>query len=201
MTILGDHTVAEVDDLIAAKDIDMADFSAKRATLPYAPDSGWDTDWAALMGRYDSAKAAYAVQRAILVAGSLLVPNSMIDAEAAYASILGALYNQPQGSTADAYTDTVVTGGFQDLANRMLAMQNPATGAPVTVNESNIPQPTAPDADLNAFNQLGQLPIPGLPGAKGVPWWVWAGAGMVVIGLGGAIVVPFLAPVLMARRI
>ncbi len=200
MTFLGDHTVSEVDDLIAAKDTDMADFAAKRAALPYAPDSNWDNDWAALQGRYDSAKTTYRAERALLVAGQLLTPNSLIPAEPAYAAILGALYNQTQSGTAESYTDTVVPGGFQDLANRMLAMRDPTTGATVTVNEQNIPQPTAPDADLSAFNAIGKLPIPGLPGGAKIPWWVYAGGAVIVVGALGSMAMPLLLPVIIARR-
>ncbi len=200
MTILGSHTVAEVDDLIAAKDTDLADFATKRAALSSAPDATWDADFAALQSRYSSARTTYQVMRPILASAILFVPNSMIAAEDQYQAILSALYNRPpppQGST-PVYSDTVYPGGFQDLADRMLHSADPTTGAPVMVDESNIPQPTATDVDLNTFNALQHLPGGNLPSV--IPWWVWAAGGVVIVGLGGAIVMPLLAPILLSRR-
>lgn len=197
MTILGSHSVAEVDDLIKAKDVDINDFATKRSSLSQPPDTSWDNDFAALQSRYTSAKNDYAVQRAILVTGEFLVPNSMIVAENSYQNILGALYNAPapaqtSGDPTPIYTDTVLPGSFQDLANRMLS-------AGVKVNETNIPQPNPnSDADQNALQTLNKLPV---VGSKGVPWWVWPAVGVALAAGVGLIAIPAVTPLLLARRL
>jgi hypothetical protein len=141
MTILNHHTVAELRDWLAAIDYQMGQvISAYAAFAPawQTQDPGahrdWAADWKALQGRYSPAH--FKAQAAIGLAQVALAPDSVIPVEDEWQGILHAL-SRTVGVTA--------RGDFQDLHDRLVLAQ----GKPIDL--SKMPQPTARDADLDAF--------------------------------------------------
>jgi hypothetical protein len=140
MTLLGKQTIAELKDLLAAKDYTMGQID--RAYGDFAPSwvsrdpttfTDWTGDWNALHKRYEAASAA--ARRAIDFAKLNPVGDSLIVADDEYQAVLKAL-KQVDG--------TITKGDLQDLFVRI--------GAAGKVPEvSRTPQPAAPDADLHAY--------------------------------------------------
>lgn len=140
MTVLGKQTVAELKDLLAAKDYTVGQLD--RAYADFAPTwvnrdptgfVDWTTDWNAFHGRYEGARTA--AQRAIEFAKLNPVGDSLLVADTEYQGVLRAL-KQVDG--------TITKGDLQDLYNRIAA-------AGKTPDVSHTPQPVAPDADLRAY--------------------------------------------------
>ena len=140
MSVLGKQTVAELKDLLAAKDYTVGQLD--RAYADFAPSwvnrdpqgfTDWTSDWNALHRRYESARAS--AQRAIDLAKVNVLGDSLIVADVEYHGMLTAL-KQVDG--------TITKGDLQELVNRITA----AGKAP---DLSQTPQPTAQDADLGAY--------------------------------------------------
>jgi hypothetical protein len=137
MTIAGAHTVAELIDLVAAKDYVIgrmqksydsisSDWQSKDAPTQ----SKWLSDWNALKGRYGRAHALADIE--IANAKIQPVPNSVIPAETTYNLILSSLQKT---------SGVVSPGDLQDLYNRLSAAGQAQQLA------FSVPQPSAIDVD------------------------------------------------------
>jgi hypothetical protein len=188
-TVLGDPSVAELIDLVAAKDYEIAqleqayaDFSPTWVQKDSAAYVAWVNDWTALKTRYAIARSS--AETDISIAKISPVPNNAINAKTTYNGILFAMSPVP---------NTVSTGSLQDIYNRI-------TAAGGKVDMSKVPQPKpGTDLDLNLLNTLKPL-----PGGSGNPAWDIAkilallAAGIVIV-----VTVPVLAagiPVALASR-
>jgi hypothetical protein len=141
MTLLGKPTVAELKDLLAAKDYTIgqldrayADFAPTWVARDSAAFTDWTSDWNAFHKRYDTARTA--AQRAIDFAKLNVAPESLLVAEDEYGAVLKAL-KQIDG--------TITKGDLQDLYDRI-------AGAGKTPDLSRTPQPAATDMDLRAYS-------------------------------------------------
>jgi hypothetical protein len=190
-TILGNHSVAELSELLTAKDVEQDRIESAFAALdkskvPVDLLSDWTQDWAALKGRYAQARAA-ALVKIEDTKGQLLLSAANTGAEDEWQHVLHALTR---------VTGHYQKGDVQDVYNRVVAM-----GAQVDMK--NIPQPSASsDSDLIAFKQLdAELPkVPKLsdihlpsidltpkvnilmPSAKTVGWFA-GGAAVFALGV------------------
>jgi hypothetical protein len=140
MTVLGQQTVAELRDLLAAKDYTVrqieqayAEFAPSWSSRDAAAATQWKADWTAFRKRYDVARAG--AQHAIDFAKLTPVSDSLLPADSEFQAVLRAL-KQVDG--------TITKGDLQDLYSRISS----AGKAP---DVSQTPQPTAPDADLRAY--------------------------------------------------
>src|ERR1700722_18450202 len=129
MTILGQYTVAELEDLIAAKD-----YAVNQLSYAYFGDAGkhdlhkdstWPTDFTALSIRYNDAKSKAQGMATALKASNPLIPNNLIPADAAYKAVLKSLRASPT---------TISKGDLQDLSNRLAALG-------IQTDYSGMPQP------------------------------------------------------------
>jgi hypothetical protein len=169
--IAGLYSVAELKDLIKAKDYDLDQLGAHYAA--FAPtwvnaDSAsfvaWTDDWSKLQQAYDAARAdgETAISEASLVLGS----DNDIQADAPYRAILTAL--NPTWAQ-----DTPAPGSLIDLDARLSA----ASGAQTDYSQQ--PQPTpGTDADLNALNAISPYDLLGGKGGntdlgKPTTWPTW----------------------------
>jgi hypothetical protein len=140
MTILGQYTVAELEDLIAAKD-----YAVNQLSYAYFGDAGkhdlhkdptWPTDFTALSIRYNNAKTKAQNLISALKVSNPLIPNNVIPADAPYKSILKSLRASP---------NTISKGDLQDLSNRLAALG-------IQTDYSAMPQPkSGSDIELSAF--------------------------------------------------
>lgn len=122
------HTVAELEDLVAAKDYQIA--SLWSAAGPHiakiaASDVSWPNDWQGLNTRYKSAKEN--AEKYIKPLRFSLTPNNMIPVEPLYQAILTSLKQNPT---------TITPGDLQDLSNRVSALG-------IHADYSGTPQPRA----------------------------------------------------------
>lgn len=158
MTILGQHTVSELRDLVTDKDSQMAQVQSAYDANASRVDSSWLSDWNALKSRYASARNAASV--VMTLAKTSPIPDSTLPAEDTYQAILTALTKTP-GS----YTDQ----DWQGLYNRLTA----AIGsAPPVVAV----QPVSTDVDLNTFNAANSV-------AASAPDWVHRAVATLAPGL------------------
>jgi len=136
---LGQYTIADLRDLIAAKDAEMkaiaASFAAFKSTWESADPSAakaWEEDWLALAQRYIAARESAEI---VLAASHLNpVPESLSPAQEAYIAILRALQAQDRVTS---------PGDATDLAGRLVD-----AGAAL---HYEVPQPLAQDWDLTAI--------------------------------------------------
>lgn len=156
--IAGQHTVAELRELLAAKDFDIAAVQdvANAALGPWhttnpGEATAWGIDWAKLLARYGIAKgdAELAIAAAAI---AVLTPDNLIPAESPWRAVLHALTPTPGVLTPDS---------FQGLVMRLQGW----LGHPLDFTGQ--PQPTSTDADLVAFQATDSAlkalpPIPGL---------------------------------------
>lgn len=141
--LFGHHVVAELKDLVSAKDFVIAKTEAFRATVA-APDASWDADWAAFKARYAKAHASAMVKilafdsafTQAMSLGQAGVRSSVVPCEDEYQGILTALTR---------IAGSLSKGDYQELYNRI----DPTGKA---IDFSKMPQPTAVDADLNVLN-------------------------------------------------
>ena len=181
MTLFGQHTIAETEDLIRAKDIGRADLLKARAGLPAPPDTTWDADYAAFNSRYETAKTAFKVEAQLVRQASPLVSDDFRTTETAYDGILRALRKNPNDST-------VGPGDFNDLWFRV----EHAQGAPIPENREAI-QPGAKDIDLDVFKAADKVTK---QTEKGVKFAGWTLVGIAVASTVGAVwLVPKLLPI------
>lgn len=182
MTVLGQHTVNETLDLIRAKDTETGAYGSERAALPSAPDATWDDDWATLLSKYTAAKSDFDLERTTVTAATPLVSDDWRTTETTYQGILRSL-QQVDG--------TVSPGDLQDLANRFLAAGGKAPDVGKAI------QPTAPDADLNAYKaaDAGVQDIAKAGTAvKGALTSKWVIGGACVAGLVGLVALKSMVP-------
>lgn len=181
------YTIAELDDLLAAKDVEMGaidkEWKAWVTGQPTTPEiAQWQSDYNGLFSRYAAAKSD--ANTAISLAEITVLPNTAIPADAQYKEVLRALQQ----------TDGVVSqGDFQDLWNRLTSM----TGAPIP--EPPVPQPTkGSDLDLTAYQgatAVTKVVDKGLAAAQGVNWTHVAVVGAVALGAGVVIASKVLKPI------
>jgi hypothetical protein len=144
MTLAGAHTVAELIDLVAAKDyvVNQTDksylsFQDSWKAQDSAAQSKWLSEWNLLKTRYGRARLLADTE--IANAKIQPVPNTVIPAETAYTAILRSL-QKTEGVTSP--------GDLQDLANRL-------ANAGASLQFPKVPQPkSGSDVDLNTFNAL-----------------------------------------------
>lgn len=143
-TVNGQYTIAELIDLLAAKDeeikrIDDA-FTAFAPTYP-GDFGAWQTAWTTLKSNYNNAKSS--AQNQITAAKLNVVPNNMIVADQAYKDVLTSLNPSWQQNTA--------------APNSLSDLQNQLTKMGATVDNSPLPQPTpGSDVDLTALKGANQ---------------------------------------------
>lgn len=179
MTILGQNTVDELRDLVAAKDYTIAQIdkayapfaSAWRARDASAAEA-WEADFAALRRRYAAAKvlAAEAFTRAQFTVG---VRDSLIPASVEYDAILKAIRKDPNVQS---------RGDLQDLSDRLAAQG-------VRIDYAKTPQPKAVDEDLQVYKGADTLLKKGEAAAEKAakdwtPWLIGGGAVLGLFGLG-----------------
>src|SRR5215471_20284645 len=162
MTVANFETVAELKDLVAAKDYTISQLGKARDAFQWgdpAAASDWDSDFTALKVRYALARAMAdaAFGRAALM---LTTPNALIPAPLEWDAIIKAIRQNP---------DTQTKGDLQDLSDRLNA-------AGQKVDYSNTPQPKkGQDADLNVYKQADTVIKKGEDAAKkgtkkALPW-------------------------------
>ncbi len=180
--ILGQHTLGEVRDLLAAKDYEHARIQAAYDAAPAnvdAKDPAWKSDWAAFLDRYKSARlkalAEIAAASAVTVGPALTV----LPAEGTWKGILATLTKDPSKP----YTDTDEQGLFVRLQK-----------AGVTPDVSHVPQPQSADVDLGIYRGADDLlkggaaavsaaTNAGTSAVKKNPWPFILG-GLAVVGVG-----------------
>jgi hypothetical protein len=138
-SLMGMQTVAELKDLLVAKDNEIAQFEANFAAHP-SHDSDLIQDWNNLKDRY--AKARAFAQEIINVNQYEITPASMSPAQAQWDAVIHSLQ---QDKT------KITKGDLQDIYNRN------------SFAETHVPQPTATDFDLKTMNALPSLPDPTKP--------------------------------------
>jgi hypothetical protein len=177
MSVLGHHSVGELRDWLVDIDYQTAQIGAAyEAFAPawQAQDTAaqheWAGEWKALQARYAAArgKAQAAIFRAKLDVG---IPDSLIPVEDEWQAVLHALARTP---------GAVAKGDFQDLYTRLVAAQ----GKPVDL--SKMPQPTAPDADLNVYKAADAVIRAGEAAARQITPSKTTGT-LIVVGLGLAL--------------
>jgi hypothetical protein len=145
MTILGQHTAHELSDLIAAKTANIGDLAT---AVGNAPGTAWlDSRWSAWQNDYNSFiadwnKAKLAAQTTVADAQSSLAGWDYTTAENDWTAVLAVLGGD-YGTR------------LPDLMTRWTKLPN----APALAS-SPVPQPTAPDSDLGAFNATGAVTVP-----------------------------------------
>jgi hypothetical protein len=148
VTVLGHHSIGELKDWLSAVDYETGQiavaytsFASAWQAQDAATHKDWATDWKSFQARYGAAraKARSVIARSRLEVG---IPESLLPVEDEWQGVLHALAANP---------GTVAKGDFQDLYNRLTAAQ----GKPVDM--SKMPQPTAPDADLNAYGAVDSI--------------------------------------------
>lgn len=195
-TIAGNHTVAELKDLITNFDSELAatqkNFDGFKGTWASAGDTSaltdWQNDWNALNARYQKARSG--AESAISLSKINPLPDSAISAESDYQKVLKA-FKQVDG--------TITKGDYDDLEKRLhdsiqyMTGNNDWSGGTV--------QPTATDIDQKVFSwtspidvlayMKGDQKIP--PGSTGLEFlkWLYDHRVAVGIGLGAIILLPY----------
>lgn len=183
MAILGQPTVQDMKDLLAAKDYTIAQvgnaynaFAAQWAAKDVAAQAQWFGDWSSLNARYGAAKskAQGAIDAESNIATAMFPDSTKVVPQSAWDGVLKALKQT--------YPDNAVSpGDLDDLSNRLTAAGQPQ-------DFSKMPQP-APDADLQIIKAadkiLGLGGISGGGGSTPFPWLETIGgaiAGGIFIG-------------------
>jgi hypothetical protein len=187
-TVAGFPSVAELRDLVAAKDYEMAALAQGYANLApswvaQAPSAFLDftNDWNALTARYAAARAS-AEMAFSLAKLALTLSESAIPAAGPWNAIQAALSPTP---------NTVTKGSQQDLFQRLQA-------AGGVVDLSHVPQPRASsDLDMRLLQSLNKVPAvlgggdtSGFFGS-GIPTWL-------VLSTGGLALLILLGPALVS---
>ena len=186
MTIFGNHTVDELNDLLKAKDYDITQVQAAynaRGPAWHAKDanaeSAWLVDWHSFLDRYDAAHAKAKAE--ITAAGFIIGPDDLKPVEGSWKAMMQAL-TKTEGS----YTDQ----DFQGLHNRLANATGP-------IDFSGQPTPIAHDTDLAAYQGADSVIKAGEAGAAAAKKsagdfltenWKPIALGVFVLGAGAAIV-------------
>jgi hypothetical protein len=159
MTIRGLWSLAELKDLLVAKDQEMTrlesswrGFDPTWMSYDSAADNAWMSDFNALKARYGAARAVANRAIALSDAAPDKQPERDIPADAEYRGILRALKAQ----------DGVVSSGdLQDLFTRLqvvINQRNAATGqSPVSIGAPVWQPMKGSDADLSATNSISGM--------------------------------------------
>lgn len=148
MTILGLQTVAELRDLVEAKDYLVS--QVQKAYDSHAvfwsnsdkeASKEWKSDWDSFRIRYKAARMV--ADSAFARAKLSLASESVIPAEVEYRAVMRALTINPDKGYS--------RGDFQDLYNRLSAV--------TTIDTSKAPQPRRPDFDLDGRNTLEKVDV------------------------------------------
>ena len=177
MSILGHHSAGELRDWLVDVDYQVAQVGAAYAVFAptwLAQDSAahheWAVEWKSLQTRYGAARAK--AQAALLRAKLAIdIPDSMFPVEDEWQGVLHALAKTP-GATGK--------GDFQDLYGRLATAQ----GKPVDF--SKMPQPTAPDVDLNVYKATDAVIRAGEAAVRAATPSKTTGT-LIVVGLGLAL--------------
>jgi hypothetical protein len=165
-TVLGSHTVAELSDLVDAKDHDMKELSdaishLSSVWLKSDPSAYNDfhQDYISLQSRYNAARS----KASLAIAGgkAAWAPNSVIPVESEYQGILSAL---------SPVVNTRTKGSLADLTARLQVVANKLG---TSVQFTAPPQPTATDADLLGYKKTDSI-------TRAMPNWVKRAVGTVV---------------------
>ena len=169
-TIGGLYTIAELKDLIAAKDVEVAVLDKDGAAFmpswqqndPIAADN-WATDFAALKSDYQ-AKRSFA-QSEISTSAWTPLPANTIPADPAYRAILASLNSLWE-------SHGIGPGSLSDLRSRLTA-----AGGKASVY--TVPQPKAgSDADLNTY-KAADTTLKAIAAPGGISLTTWAAIGAV----------------------
>ena len=196
-TIDRTYSVGELLDLLAAKDVEIANLTAQHAALAAqwassdpAASSAWASQFASVQDAYASAKASAQRYVEVVRVASLGISSAAASADATgeYHDVLSAL--NPSWSTM-----TVAPGSLDDLTGRLTAAAS-TLGQKLPPGQP-IPQPTS-DTGINPTSGLGYLTglgaklglvtdvPPGTPGTAGapplIPTWLKWGAAAAVVG-------------------
>lgn len=171
MTILGQHTVTELRDLVKAKDEDLRQFQLGyedfaptwKAKDPVAFEA-WTKAWKALKTRYSNAKTMANITFSAQKVNPLSEDET--PAEGAYSAILRSL-QKVEG--------TVSPGDKQDLFNRIVAAGKAL--------DYKVPQPDGKDVDLQVYllADKAKKQVDAVGGIASSPW-TWAGIGALALG-------------------
>jgi hypothetical protein len=184
--ILGQYSIAELVDLLAAKDYllnqtETAYNTWLAANPGSSPDASFASDWQAMKDRYAAArsKAQTAIDLAKL---NVFVSNTLMPAQAEYVAVL-------QSMTKSATGDGGTTWGPGDIVD----LENRLGNAGVKVDTSQMPQPKkGSDADLSTYQVADTTIKTGEQAAQQVekaaksaltivPWYAWAGGATVLL--------------------
>lgn len=134
---VGDHSVAELRELLAAKDYeqDQIEIAVQKLGDALHQDPTWQAEWSALQKSYQAARKVAAAR----IAATSIVPANYDPAETEFQGILRSLTLNPGHYT---------RGDIEDLYIRLRAIGG-------TVDESHVPQPSASaDSEMVAFKKL-----------------------------------------------
>jgi hypothetical protein len=175
MTIAGLYSVAELKDLIAAKDTELQTLATAAASFEptwkaSAPstEAAWQTDYQNLLSRYSLVRAE---AEATISAGEFTpLPDADIPADTQYHLVLGAL-QQTSG--------VVSPGDFQDIWDRLNAaiVATPSVSVNPLTQGPPVPQPgKGTDTDLSAYQTTDSitraLVTPSGDAGAGKPGWL-----------------------------
>ena len=156
---LGQYTIAELKDLLKAKDFEVQkvqsaydNFKGQWSSSDPDTASAWLNDWNALLARYNAAKQNANIEISLVTFSP--VPDNVNPADAEYQAVLRSL-QQTEG--------TVSPGDLQDLFSRVSAALAAANQKPIS--EVGLPQPAASsDFDENTLKAAdATIKAAGLP--------------------------------------
>lgn len=189
MTILGEHTLAETNDLVKNYD-NLFQGMSKSAASVSITDPTWQVDYDKLLANYNNGKS--------LIPSALpFISANVQTCEQAYQAIVHAVENVQQtlgaaiasnlvytipffASFAPSYEGQTLVGSAQDLFNRLSIMVNAQNAAPIV---ENTVQPTAPDSDLQALTVTEKITKTLESTAQNPLTWIALGAGAALAGM------------------
>lgn len=187
-TIFGSHTVAELIDLVTAKDVAMRNLARRFEEVKDKPFdfTSFSNAYVALVQRYNAARKV--AQKAINDATNALRPDSMISADNEYNGLLSAL--NPRWKE---YTWSPGDGSLDDLYDQIINKFG-STG----VNDEPTPQPgQASDFDFNVLTAATQA-THAIESAASTTAHLFDTKHLIAYGLIGGVFALFVLPKLMA---
>jgi hypothetical protein len=151
-TVGGFHTVAELKDFIAAKDYQIAQTEkvafdpaivARLTAGDISQQVKWANDWGAMKTRYNAVRGPAMLK--VSAASVVPIPNNTIPAEPEYQAVFKAV----RQSGIDGQQ---TPGDLLELMGRLGKLPMDPAAPAIKVDESGIPQPTAPDLDQQLRN-------------------------------------------------
>lgn len=196
MTVLGQHTIAETEDLMKTVEfrIQAGNKTNAQITMPQIAANqalymDLQKDWNNFQVRWATARDPVLNSLLVKNVGQPLVPVSLIVSEPEYQAIKKAINVGGQ--------DTYVKGDLTDVLNRIEQFSGQ------TINEKDHPMPSGFDPDLAAYKKVdasikaGEAAALAATNAAGavsfmMPWWVYAGGAAAALAVGYVYVRPFL---------